>query len=147
MLSVAIVFMLSSGVLSDDKQADVTTHIADLASDHADVELAAAVQADARAFLEKVDRKDWNASFAATSDAFREANTVARWQEASLQVYGPLGDIQERGEATIRYVNAPPNGYQEVVFTSHFANRRDVKEVLTMVREDGVWKVAGIMVD
>ena len=118
-----------------------------LSVDVENVERAAAIQQTARTFLERVDEKDWNGSFAMTSDQFQSVNTVQDWANASRLVYGPLGALQERGEATVRFVNAPPAGYQEVTFASRYAKRGAVQEIITLVNEDGRWKVAGILVD
>lgn len=139
MLTLAIAFALSaplSGGIDQDLTADIE-----------DVERAAEVQAAARDFLEMVDRQDWQGSFAATSSGFQSANTVQGWADASELVYGELGALEERGEATARFVNAPPNGFQEVRFASRFAGRGAVTEILTLAKEDGVWKVVGIMID
>ena len=108
---------------------------------------AAELEATARAFLEMVDRKDWLGSYAATSPRFRSVNTLENWADASQQAYAPLGALIERGEASVRFLNAPPEGYQEVVFTSRFANRDEVEESVTLEKIDGSWKVVGVMVD
>ncbi len=52
-----------------------------------------------------------------------------------------------RNLATIRYLNAPPHGYQEVTFHTRFANKPDAMETVTLVKEDGQWKVVGILID
>ena len=108
---------------------------------------AAELEATARAFLEMVDRKDWTGSYAATSQRFRSVNTIENWANASQQAYAPLGGLVERGEPSVRFLNAPPKGYQEVVFTSRFANRDEVEESVTLEKIDGSWKVVGVMVD
>ncbi|PZT89437.1 MAG: LuxR family transcriptional regulator [Citromicrobium sp.] len=124
-----------------------------LASDSAgppDAETAArdaAVEAAARDWLEFGDARDWQAGFNAAGDSFRAANTVAGFREASEQVRVPLGAVVSRTLATIRYLNAPPHGFQEVTFHTQFANKADAVETVTLVKEGGQWKVVGILID
>ena len=140
MLGLAIAIAVSTPLLSDEKQQEVSV-------DLENAERAADVQDAAREFLSLVDEQDWTGSFAATSEVFQSSNTVERWAEASRLVYGRLGALRERGEATVRFINAPPRGYQEVTFASRFENADEVTETLTLVEENGTWKVVGIMVD
>lgn len=101
----------------------------------------------ARSFLALVDAGDWSRSYAATAQSFRKVNTEALWAQASRQVYSPLGPLQDRSLAGADFVPAPPNGSWIVKFRSSFANRSDAVETLSLVREDGTWKVTGIFVD
>ena len=107
----------------------------------------AAVESAARNWLALGDAGNWQASYDATGDAFRSANSVAGWAAASEQVRVPLGAVVARNLATIRYLNAPPHGYQEVTFQTRFANKPDAVETVTLVKEDGQWKVVGILID
>ena len=101
----------------------------------------------ARDWLEQIDAGDWQSSFAAAGAAFRDVNTVAGWANASLQVRGPLGPAASRKLVSVRFLNAPPHGYREVVFETRFANRERVLETVTLEQEDGVWKPVGILLD
>jgi DNA-binding CsgD family transcriptional regulator len=124
-----------------------------LASDGAgspDAETAArdaAVETAARSWLELGDAGNWQASYDAAGDSFRSANSVAGWKEAAIRVRAPLGAVVSRTLATIRYLNAPPHGYQEVTFQTRFANKPEAVETVTLVKEGGAWKVVGILVD
>lgn len=106
----------------------------------------AAVDA-AGSFLALVDAGDWSRSYAATARTFRQANTEALWADSSKQVYPPLGAPRTRSLISADFVPAPPNGSYIVKFRSSFANRPDAIETLSLVREDGAWKVTGIFVD
>ena len=101
----------------------------------------------ARDILALVDAEDWQASFAAAGRSFREANTVAGWAAASQQVRAPLGRMIERELVGVRYLNAPPHGFKEVTFTTRFANRDAVIETVTLQREEGVWRMVGILAE
>ena len=107
----------------------------------------AAVESAARSWLALGDAGNWQASYDAAGDGFRSANSVAGWAAASEQARVPLGAVVARNLATIRYLNAPPHGYQEVTFQTRFANKPDAVETVTLVKEDGQWKVVGILID
>lgn len=107
----------------------------------------AQVENAARAWLEAGDKGDWQAAFDAAGKPFRDVNTVAGFAEASRQVRVPLGAVLTREVSTVRYLNAPPHGFQEIVFSSSFANRADVLETVTLQKENGEWKVVGILID
>lgn len=112
-----------------------------------DVARDTAVEAAARNWLALGDAGNWQAAFDSAGKTFRDANTVAGWAEASQQVRVPLGAVVSRELNTIRYLNAPPHGFQEVTFKTDFANRADVIETVTLQKEGGTWKVVGILID
>ena len=101
----------------------------------------------ARSFLALVDAQDWSRSYAATAQTFRTVNSEALWAQASQQVYPPLGALHDRKLAGADFVPAPPDGSWIVKFRSSFAKRPNAVETLSLVREDGTWKVAGIFVE
>ena len=108
----------------------------------------AAVIAAAREWLALGDAGDWQASFDAAGESFRAVNTVSGWKNVSEQVRAPLGEVVSREVLTVRYLNAPPHGYEEVTFRSRYANRDEaIIETLTLQHEDGSWKVVGIILD
>ena len=128
----------------------LTSHFTDTGHDLPAAEVSAAdrvVAEAARDWLEMIDNADWPASFEATGETFREANTIAGWTSASRQVREPLGAVVSRELLTIRYLNAPPRGYQEVAFATRFANTERVIETVTLQKEDGIWKPVGILID
>lgn len=107
---------------------------------------AAAIDA-ARAFLAQVEARDWSGSYAATTQNFRKVNTLAVWSDVSEKVYPPLGALRDRALVGADFVPAHPDGEWFVKFRSSFANRADVIEKVALVREDGVYKVAGVYVE
>ncbi|QSB44986.1 DUF4019 domain-containing protein [Tsuneonella flava] len=106
-----------------------------------------AVEAAARNWLALGDAGNWQGAFDSAGKSFHDANTVAGWAEASQQVRVPLGAVVSRDLQTIRYLNAPPHGFQEVRFRTTFANKADVIETVTLQKEGGAWKVVGILID
>lgn len=108
----------------------------------------AAVISAARDWLALADAGDWQAGFDAAGKPFRDVNTVAGWASAAEQVRTPLGALVSRDVLTVRYLNAPPHGFQEVAFQTQYANSEKVViETVTLQQEEGVWKVVGILVD
>ena len=104
-------------------------------------------EAAARDWLQLGDKGDWETGYEGTAAAFREANTLAVWTEVSQSVRVPLGQVVSR---TLRSVEAPPTpqGYVIVIYDTRFAGADEPKvETLSMQREDGTWKVAGIYIE
>ena len=127
--------------LSSPPAGDAAPSAATLSARDAEIEQAA------RSWLELGDAADWEASFAAAGDSFRAANTLAGWSAAARQARVPLGPVVSRTLATVRFLNAPPHGYQEVTFHTRFAHRADAVETVTLVKEADRWKVVGILID
>jgi DNA-binding CsgD family transcriptional regulator len=98
-------------------------------------------------WLALVDSSQWDASYAATGDAFRKLNTAAGWTTVSEKGRVPLGKVISRTPASEETVHAPPSGYQMVKFETRFANRPSALETVTLSREGGEWKVVGYWID
>ena len=92
-----------------------------------------------------LDAGDWEASYAATASSFRKANTLKLWSDTAEKVQSGLGKTLSR--EYIGQDDVPsPQGITIVKFHTDFANRAGVVETISLVREDGAWKVAGIYV-
>lgn len=101
----------------------------------------------ARRWLELGDAGRWDDGYHATAAAFQELNTTAKWTKVSQSVRMPLGALVSRVLLSEESVPAPPHGYQVVKFRSSFAHKSEVTETVSLVREGGSWKVAGIYLD
>ena len=102
-------------------------------------------QAAARQWLELLDDNDWSAAYALTGSDFREANTLERWTEASEGVRARVGTLVSRnllGEDDV----PSPQGLRVVRFRAQYSEGGEMQETVSLVREDGEWKVAGIYV-
>ena len=82
----------------------------------------------------------------ATSKAFRSINTLEKWAEVSRQVRTPLGAMQSRALVAVDFAPTP-QGYWLVKFRTDYANKPGVIETLSLVNEDGSWKVTGITIE
>ena len=103
--------------------------------------------AAARNWLELVDAKDWKASYDLTTNAFRTNNTLDGWTKAALGVHGKFGPACSRELISADETPAPPAGNVVVKFRATYVNKPEGIELLTLVREDGAWKVSGIYVE
>jgi len=101
----------------------------------------------ARQWLERGDAGDWPGSYAATAASFRKLNTLAVWEDVSKKVRVPLGALVSRTLIADEDIPTPPAGSRLVKFRSRFANRAEAVETLTLVKEDGGWRVAGIYIE
>lgn len=107
----------------------------------------AAVVDTARSFLTMLDRSDWQATYQATGRQFRSLNTLAVWSDASEQARAPLGAVVSRSFLSQQNLPAPPMGYEVVKFRTSFANKADAIETVTLEREDGAWRIVGIIIE
>ncbi|GAA4770677.1 hypothetical protein GCM10023219_16690 [Stakelama sediminis] len=101
----------------------------------------------ARHWLELLDRGDWKASYAQTTASFQKHNTLQAWTKASERARVPLGAMQSRTLLSADDMPAPPHGYTVLKFKIDYANRPDAVVTLSLDREDGNWRVAGVYIE
>lgn len=100
----------------------------------------------ARHWLELVDQARWDESYRATGTSFQKLNTAQVWASTSENVRVPLGPVISRTFASQETLPAPPSGYEVVKFRTRFANKAETIETVTLDREDGIWRVVGVMI-
>ncbi|HZN48641.1 MAG TPA: DUF4019 domain-containing protein [Ramlibacter sp.] len=105
-------------------------------------------QMAAHAWLLLLDRKDWGTAWDASSGVFRQTVPLGTWMDNIPKLREPLGAFVERqpGGAVYKRTLAgrPEADYVTVQFTSKFAKKAEVQELVTTVREpDGRWRVTG----
>ncbi|MDZ3830542.1 MAG: DUF4019 domain-containing protein [Sphingopyxis sp.] len=101
----------------------------------------------AREWLSLVDRGDWMASWNATTQSFKELNTVDMWTKVSEEGRAPLGAARSRVLISEQHVPAPPHGYSMVKFRTDYANKAAAIETVSLARESNQWRVAGVTVE
>ena len=115
----------------------------------------------ARQWLALIDAGDWPGSYAATGQSFKELNTLEVWTKVASETQPQFGKVQSRAVTEVQvkgedsgrtllseqFVPAPPAGYQMVKFQTNFATKPDAVETLTLVQENGQWKVVGYWID
>ena len=113
-----------------------------------EAELARAGQTAAHAWLLLLDRKDWGTAWDASSQVFRQSVPLPAWMDGIPKLREPFGAFVERQPVEANYKTTlpgrPDGQYVTVLFASRFANKADVEETVTTVREpDGRWRVTG----
>jgi hypothetical protein len=102
----------------------------------------------AQGWLMLLDRKDWGTAWDASSGVFRQNVPLGTWMDNIPKLREPFGALVERtpGEPiyTKRVAGRPEGDYVTISFKSKFANKPEVVEMVTTVREsDGRWRVTG----
>ncbi|MDB5940617.1 MAG: hypothetical protein JWQ13_183 [Ramlibacter sp.] len=110
-------------------------------------EKAAAATLAASGWLTLLDRRDWGRAWETSAAMFRSTVPLAAWMDG-IPKARDLGDFIEREPAQATYrptlEGRPKGDYVTVVYESRFANKDDVVEIVTTVREaDGKWRVTG----
>ena len=105
-------------------------------------------QLAAAGWLTLLDRRDWGTAWETSAATFRNAVPLASWMDGAPKARADFGALQERAPGVVAYKDRidrmPPGEYVTVVFVSKFAQRGDVEETVTTVREpDGRWRVMG----
>ena len=100
----------------------------------------------ARAWLALGDEARWRDGWLAAASSFRKLNSAKRWAEVAQKARVPLGAVISRTALSQDSVPAPPAGVEVIKFRTSFANKPDVVETLTLVRENGAWRVVGCMI-
>jgi hypothetical protein len=118
------------------------------APENPNADLEKAGQTAAHAWLLLLDRKDWGTAWDASSQVFRQSVPLPAWMEGIPKLREPFGAFIERQplEATYKKTlqGRPDGDYVTVRFASRFANKADVEEAVTTVRDpDGRWRVTG----
>jgi hypothetical protein len=100
----------------------------------------------AQRFVELIDQGRWADSYRLTTTSFRKLNSEQVWATTSQNVRTPLGKLVSRTFLSQDDIPAPPAGYQMVRFNTRFGTSAPVVETVTLERENGEWRVAGIYV-
>lgn len=100
----------------------------------------------ARRWLALLDQGRWSESYQGTGASFRKLNTEQVWAEVSEKVRPPLGAVISRAFVSQENLPAPPAGYEVVKFRTRFANKAEAIETVTLDREDGGWRIVGVMI-
>lgn len=114
----------------------------------ANAQLEKAGETAAHAWLLLLDRKDWGTAWDASSQVFRQAVPLPAWMDGIPKLRDPFGAFIERQPVEASYKTSlpgrPDGQYVTVLFASKFANKADVQETVTTIREpDGRWRVTG----
>lgn len=101
----------------------------------------------AQHWLALLDQSRWDESYRATGASFRKLNTLQTWTAASEKARAPLGAMISRTFVSQENLPAPPAGYEVTKFRTRFANKAEALETVSLAREDGRWRVAGVTIE
>ncbi len=103
--------------------------------------------AAAQQWLSQVDSGDIEGSWNAAGEALKAAVTLNEWRNAANNIRSPLGDHVARAFNSARHTNTIPGrpraDYFVVVFNSRYSEGGSTNETVTVVDEDGTWRVVG----
>ena len=109
-----------------------------------------AVKQDAISWLNLIDQNEWQSSWDEASSFVHGAVTEEQWIESISKGREMTGAVVSRELTTItahsELPGVPPGEYRIVQFNTSFASASAATEVVTLVREDGSWKVAGYFI-
>ncbi|BDT68854.1 hypothetical protein os1_30410 [Comamonadaceae bacterium OS-1] len=105
-------------------------------------------QLAAAGWLSMLDRGNWGGAYEASSQLFRNMVPIGAWMDSIPGVRAPFGAFESRTASTVVYkttlAGRPDGEYVTAIFDAHFADKKDVEELVTTVREaDGQWRVIG----
>ncbi len=98
-----------------------------------------------KAFVELLDSQDYTKSWSSASSYFQATIPQQDWTVMMEKLRKPLGKLLSREISDQRTAkdpaNLPKGDYMVFFYRSKFANKENVYELVTLVKEDGVWKV------
>ena len=106
--------------------------------------------ATANAWLEKLDAKSWNESWAGTGKLFQSNLTQEQWVKTAQAVREPLGTIISRHilgvTKTTALPGAPDGEYGVLTYSAAFTNKASAVETVVLARDAGQWKIVGYFI-
>ncbi|HEY4075509.1 MAG TPA: DUF4019 domain-containing protein [Rhizomicrobium sp.] len=101
-------------------------------------------------WLALVDAHDYAKSWEAASALLQGRVAKNLWETEGPTRRDPLGTVQSRNVQDVQFVSslpgAPDGQYAVIQFKTNFANKANVIETVTLVRENGIWKDAGYFI-
>jgi hypothetical protein len=103
--------------------------------------------AAAKTWLALIDATNYAESYKDAADIFHEGISEAKWEALVQSGRGKAGTLKSRAfqsaELTKTLPGVPDGDYAIVSFQTDFETKGASTEVITLVREDGNWKVGG----
>jgi hypothetical protein len=103
--------------------------------------------AAAKTWLALIDAKNYAQSYKDAADIFHEGISEAKWEEMVRSGRGKAGALKSRAiqaaELTKTLPGVPDGDYANVSFQADFETKGPSTEIVTLVHENGKWKVGG----
>lgn len=139
-----ILMMLALGLSALMLAADLGGRAA--APDTASAAATSEAAETARQFLMLLDQGKWDESYRVTAASFQQMNSLQVWTNVSNETRAPLGAAVSRTFLSQENLPAPPDGYEVVKFRTTFASKPGATETVSLRRENGRWRVAGVII-
>ena len=115
-----------------------------------DKDKAEKAMAVAMEFLQLVDADKYSESWQMSADLMKERVSEKDWVEKLTKARTLSGDLIEREKKSASYSptaqDSPDGEYISLIFESKYQRAEDVSEYVTVMLEDGHWKVAGYFI-
>ena len=107
-------------------------------------------QAQGEAWLSLIDSGKYGGSWTQASAFFRAHVDQQKWTQMANAARGPLGAKTNRSLKSITFAKtlpgAPDGHYAVAIFDASFTNKASAVETLTMMDENGEWRMAGYFI-
>ncbi|MDP5103315.1 MAG: DUF4019 domain-containing protein, partial [Erythrobacter sp.] len=100
------------------------------------------LQSAARSWLAHIDKRDWQASHAASGAAFQSSISASAWGQAAAKARQPLGRVVQR-ELLEYGSQSMPRELRIVMFRTNFEKQAGATETVTLERDGGEYRVVG----
>ena len=101
-------------------------------------------------WLSLLDDQKYEENWSQAASMFRDQVNKQQWAMALKRSREPMGPVLSRTSSRVDFVKtlreAPDGDYAIIHFTTSFKNKAGVTERLTLVKEDGKWRVAAYAV-
>jgi len=146
--SLSLCLALSALPFVHTAQAQTAVPAAPAVAPSAEIAKQAEGQLAAAGWLSMLDRGNWGGAYEASSQLFRNMVPIGAWMDSIPGVRAPFGAFESRTASTVAYKTTlpgrPDGEYVTAIFETRFADKKEVEERVTTVREaDGQWRVIG----
>jgi len=119
-------------------------------SERPDTEKAEKATAVAMEFLQLIDAAKYAESWQMAATMMKEKVTEKEWVEKLTEARALSGTVVKRSEKSVSYStsaeDSPEGEYISLIFSSKYQRAESVSEYVTVMLEEGHWKVAGYFI-
>ncbi|MBW2689769.1 MAG: DUF4019 domain-containing protein, partial [Deltaproteobacteria bacterium] len=116
-------------------------------SERPDTEKAEKATAVAMEFLQLIDAEKYAESWQMAANMMKEKISEKEWVEKLTEARVLSGTVVKRSEKSVSYStsaeDSPEGEYISLIFSSKYQRAESVSEYVTVMLEEGHWKVAG----
>jgi len=144
-------FLVGFPAFAQDDEKEKAAVTAEKETKAVNAEKETAAVAAAEKWLAMIDAGQYEASWKACAELFRNAVTSEQWDQSMKAARVPLGKLISRKVMSKSYSNALPGApdgeYVVIQFETVFENKKSSIETVTpMLEKDGEWHVSGYFI-